>query len=460
MRPITQATYLKYWLMFLTLFAAAPKCVALDRQPNADYRSRRLALAQKLNGGVAVLFAGTEAEGPSATSGFRQDNNFYYLTGWAEPGAALVIAGQVTGHDTTLGRQYSEILLLPVHNSTQEKWTGPKLGANNPQAPTITGFERVANLDQMPAELARILTGGSPAVYAELTQDGEVSASAYALDWLRRTNTFPMRTSMHDIRPLMAQLRVVKDQGEIDRIRHATDASMAAHMAALQMIQPGINEHDIDALMQYEFMKRGCERPAYAPIIGTGANSIVLHYSADDAPIKAGDVVVMDVAGEYAMYASDITRTAPASGKFTERQREIYNIVLGAQRTVMAAFKGGKSKLTGRGGDSLTQVAFDYINSHGKDLHGQPLGQYFIHGVSHYVGLEVHDPGDIAAPIPKGAVFTVEPGIYIPEEKIGIRIEDIVWYSPDGTLVNFTAALPHTAEEIEAAMAGKFNFKQ
>ena len=460
MKTITNATYLKYWLILVTLTAAASPCIALDRQPNADYRSRRIALSQKLNGGVAILFAGTEAEGPSATYGFRQDNNFYYLTGSSEPGAAVVIAAQVTGHDSTPGRQYSEILFLPMHNVTQEKWTGPKLGADNQQAPAITGFERVASLDQMPAELARILTGGSQSVYAELSQDGEISASAYALDWLRRTNTFPMRTSMHDVRPVMAQLRVVKDQGEIDRIRHATDASMAAHVAALQMIKPGINEHDVDARMQYEFMKRGCDRPAYAPIIGTGANSTVLHYSADDAPIKAGDVVVMDVAGEYAMYASDITRTAPANGKFTDRQREIYNIVLGAQQAVMAAFKGGKSKLSGRGGDSLTQVAFDYINSHGKDLHGQPLGQYFIHGVSHYVGLEVHDPGDTSAPIPKGAVFTVEPGIYIPEEKFGVRIEDIVWYSPDGTLVDLTAALPHTAEEIEAAMAGKFTLKQ
>jgi Xaa-Pro aminopeptidase len=459
MKSTNNSHFLKYLFIALTLTAATCS-VALDRQSNADYRSRRIALSQKLNGGVVVLFAGTEAEGPSATYGFRQDNNFYYLTGWSEPGAALVIASQVTGHDSTPGRQYSEILFLPAHSATQEKWTGPKLGADNPQAPSITGFERVVNLDQMPAELTRILAGVSTSVYAELSQDGEVSPSAYAMDWFRRTNTFPMRTSMHDVRPLMAQLRVVKDQGEIERIRHATDASMAAHMAALQMIKPGINEHDVDARMQYEFLKHGCERPAYAPIVGTGANSTVLHYSADDAPIKAGEVVVMDVAGEYAMYASDITRTAPATGKFTDRQREIYNIVLGAQQAVMAAFRGGKSKLTGRGGDSLSQVAFDYINSHGKDLHGQPLGQYFIHGVGHYVGLEVHDPGDNTAPIPKGAVFTVEPGIYIPEEKIGVRIEDIVWYSPDGTLVDFTAALPHAADEIEAAMAGKFTLKQ
>src|SRR6516165_6963022 len=460
MKSIDTSPYLKYLLIILALGTVTANGLGRDRQSNADYRARRVALSQKLNGGVAVLFAGTEAEGPSATYGFRQDNNFYYLTGSSEPGAAVVIAAQVTGHDSTPGRQYSEILFLPVHNSTQEKWTGPKLGADNPQAPAITGLERVANLDQMPAELARILTGGSQSIYAELSQDGDVSPSAYALDWLRRTNTFPMRTSMHDIRPLMAQLRVVKDQGEIDRIRHATDASTAAHMAALQMIKPGINEHDVDARMQYEFMKRGCERPAYAPIIGTGANSSVLHYSADDAPIKAGDVVVMDVAGEYAMYASDITRTAPANGKFTARQREIYNVVLGAQKAAMAAFKQGKTKLTGRGSDSLFQVAYDYINTHGKDLHGQPLGQYFIHGLGHYVGLEVHDVGDTSVPVPRGAVFTIEPGIYIPEEKIGVRIEDIVWVSPDGSLVNFTAALPHTAEEIEAAMAGKVTAKQ
>jgi Xaa-Pro aminopeptidase len=351
-------------------------------------------------------------------------------------------------------------LFLPIHNVAQEKWTGPKLGADNPQAPAITGFDRVENLDLMPAELARILGSGPATLYVDQSQDGEVSSSASAMDWVRRTNAFPLRTSTLDVKPMLAQLRVVKDQGEMDRIRHATDASIEAHLAALQMLKPGMNEHDIDARMQYEFMKRGCERPAYAPIVGTGANSTVLHYSADDAQIEAGDVVVMDVAGEYSMYASDITRTAPASSKFTERQREIYNIVLGAQQAAMASFKQGKTKLSGRDSDSLFRVAYDYINTHGKDLHGQPLGQYFIHGLGHYVGLEVHDPGDTSAPIPRGAVFTIEPGIYIPEEKLGVRIEDILWVSPNGKLVNLTAALPHTPEEIEAAMAGKFAAKQ
>jgi len=447
---------LKYLFSLLLILEWGITCLGLDRQPNADYRARRVALAQKLNGGVAIVFAGTEAEGPNAVYGFRQDNNFYYLSGWTEPGAALVVVSEVAAKDNAPARPYSEILFLPVHNVAQEKWTGPKLGADNPQASAITGFDRVENLDRMPTELARILGKIPVAIY----EDSESPSAASSMDWLRRTNTFPLRTSTHDLKPLLAQLRVVKDQGEVERIRHATEASIAAHWAALPMLKPGLNEHDLDARMQYEFMKRGCERPAYAPIVGAGADSTVLHYSADDAPIGTGDVVVMDVAGEYAMYASDITRTAPADGTFTARQREIYNVVLGAQKAAMAAFKQGKTKLTGRGSDSLFQVAYDYINTHGKDLHGQPLGQYFIHGLGHYVGLEVHDVGDTSVPVPRGAVFTIEPGIYIPEEKIGVRIEDIVWVSPDGSLVNFTAALPHTAEEIEAAMAGKVTAKQ
>ncbi|HYE24759.1 MAG TPA: M24 family metallopeptidase, partial [Clostridia bacterium] len=176
----------------------------------------------------------------------------------------------------------------------------------------------------------------------------------------------------------------------------------------------------------------------------------VLHYSDNSKRIENGDLVVMDVAGEYAMYTSDITRTIPASGTFTPRQREIYDIVLGAQRAVMNAFQAGKSQLTGNSPESLYRVAYEYINTHGKDLHGQPLGKYFIHGLGHFVGLNIHDVG--SGPLDRGMVFTIEPGIYIPEEKLGVRIEDIVYVGDDGRLVNLTADLPHTADEVEAAM--------
>jgi Xaa-Pro aminopeptidase len=451
---------LRYFACVLLAVTTATPSVALTRQPNADYRARRVALSKKTNGGLIILFAGLEGEGGNAINGFRQDNNFYYLSGLPEPGAALVIAPEVAATETAPARPYSEILFLVPRNRAQEKWTGPKLGADDPQASAITGFDHVADLDKMHDEVQKLIIGNSVTVYTDVAQGDEPSLSQSSMEWLRRTNTFPLRNSTMDVKPLLAQLRMVKDAGEIDLIRHAADASVAAHFAALRMIKPGINEHDIAALMQYEFMKRGCERPAYAPIVGAGFNSTVLHYSADDAPVNAGDLVVMDVAGEYSMYASDVTRTAPANGKFTARQREIYNIVLGAQQAAIAAFTAGRSKIVGRGDDSLYTVAYDYINSHGKDLHGQPLGQYFIHGLGHYVGLEVHDAGDYTVPLDKGMVFTIEPGIYIPEEKLGVRIEDDFLVGDDGKLVNLSGALPHTPEEVEAAMAGKATAKR
>ena len=424
---------------------------ALDRQPNSDFRMRRQSLASKANGGVVLLFASNEAEGPNDLYGYRPDDNFFYLSGWSEPGAALLIVGAADPED----HSYTEILFLPNHNPSQEKWTGPKLGADSPDAGKLTGFDHVEVLDNLRSELVRLLPAKKATVYTDVVADGEISNSAAPLDWLKRANSFPVGVSFQDVRPMLASLRTYKDAGEIERIRHATDASIAAHFAAMRTVKPGVTEREISALMQYEWGKRGCERPAYAPIVGSGFNSTVLHYSDDSGTMQSGDVVVIDAAGEYSMYASDITRTLPVSGKFTARQREIYDIVLGAQQAAMAAFRSGKSSLRKDQPDSLYDVAYNYINSHGKDLHGEPLGKYFIHGLSHYVGLNVHDAGDYNAPLGPGAVFTIEPGIYIPEEKLGVRIEDILYVDPGGKLINLTANLPHTADDVEHAMAGK-----
>ena len=433
------------------LIAVLLLCVsagALERQANADYRARRQRLAEATKGGLVLLFAATEAEGQNAVWGFHQDENFYYLSGWAEPGSALLIA------PAAAGRPYTEILFLPNHNLSQEKWTGPKLGPEEPQAAQVTGFDHVEALDMLRSEIARLAPGPATTVYSDLPAWDASSPSAPGpLDWLRRANAFPNYVAFRDLKPLLAELRVIKDAGEIALIRKATEASMAGHRAAMQALRPGMTEREISALMQYEFEKRGCERPAYAPIVGAGFHSTVLHYSEDSGRIEDGDVVVMDVAGEYSMYASDITRTLPANGHFTARQREIYDIVLGAQRAAIAAFRSGKSTLARSGPDSLYQVAYEYINSHGKDLHGKRLGQYFIHGLSHYVGLEVHDAGDTTAPLEPGMVFTIEPGIYLPEEKLGVRIEDIFYVDQAGKLVDLTSALPHTADEVEKAMA-------
>jgi len=428
---------------------------ALDRQPNTDYHARRQALATKTSGGVTLLFAPTEAEGPNAIYGYRPDSDFFYLSGWAEPGAALLIAPAVEAKGKDPARAYTEILFLPAHNYAAEKWTGPKLGQENSEAARITGFDHVEALDSMREELVRLLPQPRTTIYTDTPGPGETPNSKTPLEWLSRANAFPLGVSFQDVRPLLASLRTYKDAGEMDRIRKAVNASIAAHFAAMRTLKPGMSEREISALMQYEWGKRGCERPAYAPIVGSGFNSTVLHYSDDSGPIQSGDVVVIDAAGEYSLYASDITRTLPATGKFTARQREIYDIVLGAQRAAIAAFQSGKSHLRRDQPNSIHNVAYDYINSHGKDLHGEPLGKYFIHGLGHFVGLDVHDAGDYDVPLAPGMVFTIEPGIYIPEEKLGVRIEDMYYVDASGKLIELTEELPHTAEEVEHAMAAR-----
>jgi Xaa-Pro aminopeptidase len=439
------------FLVALLLLFLLSSVSALERQPNAAYRARRLAISRKTNGGVVLLFAAVEAEGPNALYGFRQDNNFYYLSGWNEPGAAVLIAPESQGENS---HAYSEILFLPGHNLSQEKWTGPKLDPDNPAAAKITGFDHVEALDKLRDELVRLLPQPRATVYADLAESTQDSSSTPTLQWLRRSNAFPVYASLQDVRPVLEEMRRVKDAGEIAFIREATEASIAGHVAAMHALKPGIPERQIEALLQYEFQRRGCERPAYTPIVGSGFNSTVLHYSEDSATIQSGDVVVIDAGGEYSMYATDITRTLPATGKFTARQREIYNIVLGAQEAAVKAFRTGQSTMSGNA-DALYRIAYEYINTHGKDSHGRPLGQYFIHGLGHFVGLSVHDVGGITVPLDKGMVFTLEPGIYIPEEKLGVRIEDMFYVDESGSLIRLTAGLPRTADEVEAAMAAK-----
>ena len=429
---------------------------ALERQDAGVYHARRVALSEKTSGGVVVLFAPVERS--DEIFGFHQESDFYYLTGWIEPGAAMLIAPALeTKPETreTGARSYTEILFLPSRNLAEEKWLGPKLGPGDPEVAKMTGFDRVEPLDKMHDELTSILGSGRTPILSDLGGYNEDSPSTEPLAWLRRGQAFGGAGGFQDVKKLIAQLRTVKDQGEIELVVKATRASMAGHVAALKAIHPGVGEREIQALMQYEYQRRGCERSAYAPIVGSGFNSTVLHYSADSRTMQSGEVVVMDVAGEYSMYASDITRTAPVNGQFSSRQREIYNIVLGAQQAAMQAFKAGSSHLRGRQADSLDKVARDYIASHGKDLHGNSLDKYFIHGLGHYVGLDVHDAGDYTVPLDKGMVFTIEPGIYIPEEKLGVRIEDIYYVDQQGNLVQITRDLPHTAEEVEASMRGK-----
>ena len=434
----------KFVLVFLLL---ATTLGAMERQPNSVYKARRQALAELTKGGMVLMFAPVDEEGRYA---WFQDPNFYYLTGITEPGAALMIVGAAEATNNSPAREYSEILFLPARNPSWERWTGPKLTTDSPNLQERTGFDRIARLDTMRDEIAKYVFSTRISIYSDPEPNSD---AAVPLAWLRRTNAFGRGNNPQDVKPLIGQLRLKKDAGEIELIKKATDASVAAHLAVMKAMRTGKTEREIAALFEYEFGRRGCERPAYPPIVATGLTGTVLHYRDNTGTIQDGDLVVMDVGGEFSMYATDITRTLPVNGKFTARQREIYEIVLGAQKAAIAAFKSGISTMQGFGPDSIHKVAYDYINSHGKDKNGEPLGKYFIHGLSHTVGLRVHDSGTQGKPIQPGTIFTIEPGIYLPEEKFGVRIEDMFWVNERGELVNLSAALPKEPDEIEKIMA-------
>jgi len=384
-----------------------------------EYQERRTELRKSLDG-VMVLF-GAEDPDDLHTS-FFQESNFLYLSGWREPGAIMLLTPQ------------TEILFLPARDLRLELYTGRKLGPDDADAPRQTGFERVMPKSAIESAFLKVL---------------ETAPQVYTIAGDLRGQKLKSLAAFHneaDAAQAIARLRMVKSPAEIELITRATDATVTAHLAGWKKTRPGVWEYEIAAVMTNAYFERGCERSAYPPIVGSGPNSVILHYASNHRRVDAGETVVADVGAECSDYATDVTRTVPAGGKFTPRQRELYEVVLGAQKAAIAAIKPGM-RLRAEG-PSLHQIAYDYINTHGKDLHGQPLGKYFVHGLGHYVGLDVHDPGDPAAPLKAGTIITIEPGIYIPEENLGIRIEDTVLVTADGSKV-LSAALPREIADIE-----------
>ncbi len=438
-------------LIAVVLFTALA-AGAWEREPLGDFHERRAQLIRETgNEGVIVLYGYPAQEVAASVTPFRQNEEFYYVTGWNEPDAIMLLVpkAQPSGANAELAE---EILYIPPHNRGEERWTGPKLAPDDPDAPARTGFPTVRDTAKFDSDLQQALKS-FPRIYTELTAQPESGEDCFVTDTLKKLHEMAPNIPVTDIRLTIGRMRAVKTPGEIALIRKAVDASVEGHLAALHAVKPGVWEYQIAALMKYEFERRGCEWPSYPPIVGSGFYSTVLHYDEDSHQMEDGAVVVMDVAGSYSGYASDITRTLPVNGHYTARQREIYEIVLGAQNAAIAAAKPGVF-VARQGGKGLNDIAFDYINTHGKDLHGQPLGQYFIHGLSHPIGLNVHDPVDYNRALEPGMVITIEPGIYIPEEKIGVRIEDDILITADGNEV-LSRRAPRDVDEIERAMAGK-----
>ncbi len=444
----------KHWRGLLAAVLAAAVAAALAvgvaqaraRQPNPEYAQRRARLLSQVDGPV-VLFGYTGNENTLEFLRFQQEENFYYLTGHNEEGAAMVLVPEPPS-----GKSYSgprEILFLPAKNRGRENWNGARLAPTDSGITATTGFaavEAFANLEGVAGQLAKVF----PRFYTLLPVRQELGyphAQVWS-DWLRKAAP---GVTLADVTQKIAALRQVKSAGEIALITRAVEVSVDAHFEAMKMMRPGLYEYQVAARMQFIHMNAGCLEEAYAPIVGAGTNSTALHYDALESKIEDGDIVVLDVACAQDGYAADITRTLPANGHFSPRQREIYEIVLGAQNAAIAAVKPG-APMSREDARSPASIAYDYINTHGKDRAGGALGKYYIHGLSHPIGLDVHDPYVPDRPLEAGMVITIEPGIYIPEEKLGVRIEDDVLVTETGAKV-LSVRLPRAVADVEAAMA-------
>ena len=421
-----------------------------EREPNSVYAARRAKLAATVDAPIILTgFNGREEESQSYI--FAQEENFYYLTGHNEEEAGLILlppADSKAKRDDFQGPR--EILFLPSKNPGKEKWNGVRMSPSDPGVQARNGFADVRSFSEMRATIEK-LAKFYPAFYTILPYEKELGGYPHekeTVDWLKLAVP---QANLKDIRANITDLRLTKSPTEMVFLRQAIDLSLDAHFAAFKMMRPGVWEYQVAAKMVEIHAMGGSEAEAYAPIVGAGPNSTALHYDKLGRKIEDGDIVVMDVGAQYSGYAADITRTVPANGKFTPRQREIYDIVLGAQNAALAALKPG-ADMCRKGKQSLYKISYDYINSHGKDMNGKPLGQYFIHGLGHNIGLNVHDPGDSCKPLVPGQVVTMEPGIYIPDENLGVRIEDDVLITETGYEL-LSSKLPRTADEIEKIMA-------
>ena len=437
---LTRALFIAMYFLVAAGDAASQAGSPAGAVPVERLEARRQALIAKLKTGVAIIRGAEElsndppnSDYPQA-SDFRQDNDFFYFTGLETRDSWLLVTATDSAHGTVH-------LFLPPRNPARERWTGIKLGPGA-EAAEATGIP-----------VANIHSADSVGVYLQ-----RLEAEAGTVLWFRHTerDTKPefIRALVlegrgvvaRDLLPVLGSLRLIKDADEIRRITRAVEVSAEGHVAAMKFAKPGVYEYEIEATAEATFRRLGAERLGYPSIVGSGINGTVLHYDENRRQTQAGDLVVMDMGAEFGYYSADVTRTIPVSGKFSERQKAIYELVLGAQQAALDAVKPG---LTLR---DLDGIARKYLADHSADLCGAGgCGKYFIHGLSHWIGMDVHDIGG-GSPLAPGMVFTIEPGIYIPEEALGVRIEDDVLVTATGYEL-LSKSAPRTVAEIEKVMA-------
>ena len=425
------------------------------------YRGRRDRLARAMQSGIAVV--PTAPERPRSRDShypYRFDSHFYYLSGFAEPESVLVIVA---------GEAPRTLLFCRERDPEREVWDGFRHGPD--AAKERYGFDEAHPIGKLDERLATLLENQA-AFFYPVGADAEWDARA--MKWLnavraraRAGAAAPDR--VQDVRALIDELRLVKDAQELSVMRRAARISAAAHRRAMQMARPGRNEYEVEAELLHEFRRNGAQFPAYSPIVAGGANACVLHYVANDALLRDGELLLIDAGCELDGYASDLTRTFPVNGRYGGAQREVYEIVLAAQAAAMDKVRPGNA--WNEPHDAAVRVLAQGMLDLGllkgtlpEILEKESYKRFFMHRTGHWLGLDVHDSGDYKRqgawrPLAPGMTLTVEPGLYIraasdvPQRLhgIGVRIEDDVLVTDKGCEV-LTAEAPKSIEAIEALM--------
>jgi Xaa-Pro aminopeptidase len=416
----------------------------------------------QLQGGVAVFPAAPVAiRNNDVEHEYRQDSDFHYLTGFDEPESVLVM--------TTEHPQHKTVLFVRPRDPEREVWDGARAGVEG--AVKELGADVAFPISELGTRLPEYLENHEKLLYRfgrdRVFDDKLVGALDATRMRARRGVTCP--TQMIDPAALLHEMRLFKSKEEIAAMQRAAAITRDAHLGAMRLAKPGRYEYEVEALLREVFRKNGSERPAYAPIVGSGANATVLHYTSNSKRIEEGELLLVDAGCEYDYYASDVTRTYPVSGKFSEAQRAIYQLVLDSQLAAIAGTRPGVTL------EDVHKIALHVIvdglmglglltGDRQKILDEQLYRPLFMHRTSHWLGMDVHDVGAYfrakkARPLQAGMVITVEPGIYIAENNtavpapyrgIGVRIEDDILVTPEGNL-NLTADIPKTVSELELA---------
>ncbi|MGV8892787.1 MAG: aminopeptidase P N-terminal domain-containing protein [Burkholderiaceae bacterium] len=443
-----------------------------------SYAERRASLIQQMltkGGGVAIIPTAPEVmRNSDADYLYRHDSYFYYLSGFTESEAVIVLVA-------IPDKQPQTILFCREKNPEREIWDGYRFG---PEAARMTfGFDAAHSIAALDSEMAKLLAD-APALFYALGRDARLDAQVQG--WLNSVRAqsragVSAPTNAHDVHCLLDEMRMFKDVGEVGLMRRAAEISSEAHRRAMQIARPGLREYHLEAELLHEFRRQGSQAPAYNSIVATGANACVLHYHASDAVLKDGDLVLIDAACELDSYASDITRTFPANGVFSGPQKALYEIVLASQIAAIAETRPGRTFMAGH--DAAVRVLAQGMLDTGLLDHNKvgtlddvivkgDYRQFYMHRTGHWLGMDVHDVGEYRAHeetaedaqkpwriLQPGMVTTVEPGIYVrpaegvPPEfwNIGIRIEDDVLVTATGCDI-LSKDAPKTIADIEAVM--------